>query len=83
MKISAKEMHLSPAKAYRSADLGEKVVINHDRYPDKIFELVARHRNPLMDKAISDSIRDGFGHVMVTESGEIIDPSCEKSSNDQ
>lgn len=50
MKISAKEMHLSPAKAYRSADLGEKVVINHDRYPDKIFELVARDRKPLPEQ---------------------------------
>lgn len=49
MNITAKDMHHSPAKAYREADKGEKVVINHDRYPDKVFELTARERNPLRE----------------------------------
>lgn len=47
MNLTAKEMHNSPAQAYREADKGEIVVINHDRYPDKIFELTARERKPL------------------------------------
>lgn len=40
-------MHNSPAQAYREADKGNTVVINHDRYPEKVFELTARERNPL------------------------------------
>lgn len=47
MNITAKEMHNAPGKAYREADKGETVIINHDRYPDKVFELTARERNPL------------------------------------
>lgn len=47
MILTAKDMHNSPAQAYREADKGETVVINHDRYPDKVFELTARDRNPL------------------------------------
>ena len=37
-------MHNSPAKAYREASKGNVVVINHDRYPEKVFELTARDR---------------------------------------
>lgn len=47
MILTAKDMHNSPAQAYREADKGETVIINHDRYPDKVFELTARDRNPL------------------------------------
>jgi hypothetical protein len=50
MILTAKEMHNSPAQAYREADKGETVVINHDRYPDKVFELTARDRKPLQEK---------------------------------
>ena len=42
-------MNKFPAKAYREADKGEVVTINHDRYPDKVFELTARDRRPLID----------------------------------
>lgn len=44
MIITAKEMHHAPAKAYREAYKDGKVTINHDRYPDKVFELTARDR---------------------------------------
>lgn len=50
MKITATEMQIEPGKVYRAADKGEKVTINHDRYPDKVFELTARERKPLQDK---------------------------------
>lgn len=49
MNITAKEMHNAPGKAYREADKGETVIINHDRYPDKVFELTARERKPLFE----------------------------------
>ena len=42
--VTAKEFHNSPAKPYREADKGNDVVINHDRYPDKVFVLTARER---------------------------------------
>ncbi len=44
MKITAESLAKKPAAAYRAADKGETVVINHDRYPDKVFELTARER---------------------------------------
>ena len=47
MNLTAKDMHNSPAQAYREADKGNTVTINHDRYPDKIFELTARERRPI------------------------------------
>lgn len=47
MKITAQELARTPASVYRSADKGDVVVINHDRYPDRVFELKARDRNPL------------------------------------
>lgn len=55
MILTAKEMHNSPAQAYREADKGETVVINHDRYPDKVFELTARDRMPLSDIDLIDA----------------------------
>ena len=47
MKTTAAKFKQNPQKHYRAADLGETVTINHDRYPDKIFEMTARDRNPL------------------------------------
>ncbi len=47
MKTTAANFKKNPQKHYRAADLGETVTINHDRYPDKIFEMIARDRNPL------------------------------------
>lgn len=49
MNLTAKDMHNSPAQAYREADKGNTVTINHDRYPDKVFELTARERRTLID----------------------------------
>ena len=42
MKTTAAKFKKNPQKHYRAADLGETVTINHDRYPDKIFEMIAR-----------------------------------------
>ena len=44
MKTTAAEFKRNPQKHYRAADNGEVVTINHDRYRDVIFELVARKR---------------------------------------
>jgi len=44
MKITAEKLAKKPAQAYREADKGNTVTINHDRYPDKVFELTARER---------------------------------------
>jgi TfoX/Sxy family transcriptional regulator of competence genes len=44
MKITAEKLAKQPAQAYREADKGNTVTINHDRYPDKVFELTARER---------------------------------------
>lgn len=45
MNITATEMQHSPAKAYREAEKGGTVTINHDRHPEVVFELTARERN--------------------------------------
>jgi len=47
MKITAETLAKKPAQAYREADKGNTVTINHDRYPDKVFELTARERRPI------------------------------------
>ncbi|MFW0778453.1 MAG: hypothetical protein ACN2B6_12130 [Rickettsiales bacterium] len=47
MKTTAKKFSRSPNEIYRAADKGETVVINHDHYKDRVFELTARARNPL------------------------------------
>jgi hypothetical protein len=39
MKISAKQFAKSPLEAYRRADRGEEVIIEHARYPDVHFTL--------------------------------------------
>lgn len=59
MILTAKDMHNSPAQAYREADKGETVIINHDRYPDKVFELTARERrHPQLN--LSDDVDCGM-----------------------
>jgi len=49
MKVTAKEFRDRPEKVYRAADKGEPVIINHDRYKDKIFNLTARERGAEFD----------------------------------
>jgi len=44
MKTTAKEFTSAPAEAFRRAEKGEIIVINHDRYPTVVFELTARER---------------------------------------
>lgn len=50
MRLTAKEFNKRPEQAFRAADKSEQVIINNDRYKDKIFELTARDRQPLEDK---------------------------------
>ena len=55
MKLTAKEFTKKPAEAFRRAEKGEVVVINHDRYPTVVFELTARERHPeLKEKRPTD-----------------------------
>jgi hypothetical protein len=42
--FTAEEFSNRPLQVYREADKGNKVTINHSRYPDVIFELTARPR---------------------------------------
>jgi hypothetical protein len=44
---NAEEFNKHPREAYRKADKGKAVKINHTSYPDVIFELTARPRNPI------------------------------------
>jgi len=44
VKLTAKEFTKKPAEAFRLAEKGETIVINHDRYPTVVFELTARAR---------------------------------------
>lgn len=44
MKLTAKEFSKRPEEAYRAADRGEEVTINHGRYKNVIFILTARNR---------------------------------------
>lgn len=55
MKTTADEFRKKPHDVYRAADRGETVVINHDRYRDKVFELRSRDREPF--KGIDDEQR--------------------------
>jgi len=50
LKLTAKEMHHAPARAYRAADKGQKVTINHDRYPDRVFKLTAVDKQVVRDE---------------------------------
>lgn len=42
--ITAKEFNRQPAPSYRKADKGEKVVIVHDHYKDRVFVLTAEDK---------------------------------------
>ena len=44
---NAKEFNKAPLAVFRKADKGKVVKINHSHYPDVIFELTARPRNPV------------------------------------
>ena len=45
MKITAKQFAKSPLEAYRRADRGEEVIIEHARYPDIEFRLMTKPKN--------------------------------------
>lgn len=42
--FTADDMARQAAQVYRAADVDGKAIINNTRYPDKIFELIARER---------------------------------------
>lgn len=42
--FTAGDMHHSPRKVYREADVNGVAQINNSNYPDKIFVLTARER---------------------------------------
>lgn len=48
-KVTADNFRKKPQKPYLKAYNGHKVIINHDRYPDKVFELTSRDREPLKE----------------------------------
>jgi hypothetical protein len=56
---TAEEFNKKPQEAYRQADKGEPVKINHNRYPDVIFELSARERG--IDSSLSKEIDAPIG----------------------
>ena len=60
MKITAEKLAKKPAQAYREADKGNTVTINHDRYPDKIFELTARERRSSTNHALLSIYEQGI-----------------------
>lgn len=76
MNLTAKDMHNSPAQAYREADKGNTVTINHDRYPDKIFELTARERRSSTNHALLSSYEQGIEDNMLDK------PKTYKITND-
>ena len=53
MKIfNATEFNKKPAEIFREADVNDEVMINHDRYHDKIFILSSRaRRQPVVSLA--------------------------------
>ena len=50
MRLTANEFNKKPLQAYRTADRGEEVTINHDRYPDKVFKLRAEDKQTARDE---------------------------------
>lgn len=67
MKITAESLAKKPAQAYRAADKGETVVINHDRYPDKVFELTARERRSGVSDLLKASYEQGIKDNMLAQ----------------
>lgn len=60
MKLTAKEFNKRPEQAYHSAEKGNEVIINHDRYKGVVFLLTARERGEAMalDYAEIEGISD-------------------------
>ena len=48
--VNAEEFNKHPRAVYRKVDKGVVVKINHSSYPDIIFELTARDRNPIPEQ---------------------------------
>lgn len=87
MILTAKDMHNSPAQAYREADKGETVIINHDRYPDKVFELTARDRKPFGDTLsalveIEKSLPAFYRPFRTNENGDLVWQKINKALDD-
>jgi len=50
--FNATELNKKPAEIFREADINNEVMINHDRYPDKVFILSGRaRRQPVVSLA--------------------------------
>ena len=49
MKTTAEKFRSKPRDVYAEAAKGKEVIINHDRYDDKVFVLTSRERQPLKD----------------------------------
>lgn len=58
---TAEEFNKKPQEAYRQADKGEPVKINHNRYPNVIFELKARERG--IDSSIPQELEPKEGDL--------------------
>jgi hypothetical protein len=56
--FTAEEFSNKPQQIYREADKGNAVTINHSRYPDVVFEVIARPR-----RAKLGDDTDKFDHV--------------------
>ncbi len=52
--FTADEFGQKPQQVYREADKGNKVTINHSRYPDIVFELTARPRRVNLEDTRED-----------------------------
>lgn len=70
MKVTAEAFRQKPQKVYKSASKGETVTINHDRYPEEVFELTARPREPLKEEDFKPS---GIGLPMTGEKTERVE----------
>jgi len=53
-KVTAEEFNKQPGAVYRAADRGQKVVINHDHFKDKVFTLTATDREEERKKSIGE-----------------------------
>lgn len=52
--VTAKDFHKRPRSVYKEAAKKDGAIpINHDHYPELIFELTARDRQPLEDSQFS------------------------------
>lgn len=55
MKIEAEKFNKQPAAAYRAADKGQAVEIEHKHYPDKVFTLEAKERDLITEDEESEN----------------------------